>query len=224
MKILDPECPNLGKWNKIVLVSCIIALWVDYMLFFVPWVDAQKLQFTMDRKVAYSFCGVRSLIDVFYVFHIFLRFRTGFIAPDPLFLGDRLVKDSKAITKRYLQSYFMIDILSILPLPQVYNNLIYMSKSRTISRFEHCLLFPLTGSNCDCDPHCNKYGSDSLTDNPYHRPKPHKIPADGSFAQGGERNVWNGMEWCCYKFLPLYHCKSCKFPTNRISTYSIHLL
>lgn len=119
-KILDPQDPFLHKWNKIFLVSCVMALCFDPVLFYTPLVDAHNLCLLIDKKLAITLCVVRSFIDVFYVFHIFLRFRTGFIAPH-----SRLVKDSKAIMKRYLQSYLMIDILSLLPLPQVY----YMSKS-----------------------------------------------------------------------------------------------
>lgn len=119
-KILDPQYPFLQKWNKIFLVSCVMALCLDPVLFYTPLVDTHNLCLSMDKKLTITVCVVRSLIDVFYVFHIFLGFRTGFIAPHSRLGGGQLVKDSKAIMKRYLQSYFIIDVLSILPLPQVY--------------------------------------------------------------------------------------------------------
>ncbi|KAL0340216.1 UNVERIFIED_CONTAM: putative cyclic nucleotide-gated ion channel 10 [Sesamum radiatum] len=47
-------------------------------------------------------------------------FRTGFIVPSSRIYGrGELVEDLGEICRRYLSSYFIIDILSILPLPQV---------------------------------------------------------------------------------------------------------
>ncbi|KAJ6387525.1 hypothetical protein OIU78_017278 [Salix suchowensis] len=53
---------------------------------------------------------LRSFTDIFYMLHIIFQFRTG---------RGVLVDDTWAIAKRYLSSYFLIDILSVLPLPQV---------------------------------------------------------------------------------------------------------
>ncbi|ONI23395.1 hypothetical protein PRUPE_2G186700 [Prunus persica] len=48
------------------------------------------------------------------------KFRTGFIAPSSRVFGrGELIDDPMAIAKRYLSSYFIIDILAILPLPQM---------------------------------------------------------------------------------------------------------
>ncbi|KAJ6359363.1 hypothetical protein OIU76_000986 [Salix suchowensis] len=63
---------------------------------------------------------LRSVMDIFYMLRIIFQFRTGFIAPSSRVLGRGvLVEDTRAIVKRYLSSYFLIDILSVLPLPQV---------------------------------------------------------------------------------------------------------
>ncbi|KAJ6387526.1 hypothetical protein OIU78_017279 [Salix suchowensis] len=63
---------------------------------------------------------MRSFTDIFYMLHIIFQFRTGFIAPSSRVIGRGvLVEDTWAIAKRYLSSYFLIDILSVLPLPQV---------------------------------------------------------------------------------------------------------
>ncbi|KAL2556192.1 Cyclic nucleotide-gated ion channel 1 [Forsythia ovata] len=49
-----------------------------------------------------------------------LGFRTGFIAPSSRVFGRGvLVEDSWKIAKRYLSSHFVVDILAVLPLPQV---------------------------------------------------------------------------------------------------------
>jgi cyclic nucleotide gated channel len=63
---------------------------------------------------------LRTFSDVFYIIHMIFQFRTGFIAPSSRVFGRGvLVEDSWVIAKRYLSSYFLVDILAILPLPQV---------------------------------------------------------------------------------------------------------
>ncbi|KHG25326.1 Cyclic nucleotide-gated ion channel 1 -like protein [Gossypium arboreum] len=65
-------------------------------------------------------CVLRSFTDIFYIIHIIFQFRTGFIAPSSRVFGRGvLVEDSQAIAKRYLRSYFLIDVLAVLPLPQL---------------------------------------------------------------------------------------------------------
>lgn len=119
-RILDPQQPFLQRWNKIFVLSCVIAVSLDPLFFYIPFVDPIILCMKLDHTLEITACVLRSLLDIFYIFHIFLQFRTGFIAPSSRVFGrGELVEDSKAIAKRYLLSYFIIDILSILPLPQV---------------------------------------------------------------------------------------------------------
>ncbi|GJV95959.1 hypothetical protein Tco_1547536 [Tanacetum coccineum] len=72
-KTLNPQGKFLQKWNKIFVLSCVIA------------------------------------------------FRTGFIAPSSrLFDRGVFVEDAWEIAKRYMSSYFLVDILAVLPLlPQI---------------------------------------------------------------------------------------------------------
>ncbi|KAI3449265.1 hypothetical protein Pfo_005930 [Paulownia fortunei] len=119
-KILDPQGPFLQRWNKIFVLSCIIAVSLDPLFFYTPVVDANSLCLSLDERLEITACVLRSFIDFFYLFHIFLQFRTGFVAPSSRVFGrGELIEDPRAIAKRYLSSYFIIDILSILPLPQV---------------------------------------------------------------------------------------------------------
>ncbi|KAH9677298.1 cyclic nucleotide-gated ion channel 1 [Citrus sinensis] len=63
---------------------------------------------------------LRSFTDIFYIFHIILQFRTGFIAPSSRVFGRGvLVEDTWLIAKKYMSSHFLVDILAVLPLPQV---------------------------------------------------------------------------------------------------------
>ncbi|TVU33299.1 hypothetical protein EJB05_25109, partial [Eragrostis curvula] len=81
-RVLDPQEPFLQRWNKIFVISCLVAVFVDPLFFYIP-------------------------------------FRTGFIAPSSRVFGRGvLVEDTFAIGKRYLSTYFLVDFLAVLPLPQ----------------------------------------------------------------------------------------------------------
>ncbi|MBA0679839.1 hypothetical protein Goari_011585 [Gossypium aridum] len=119
-KVLDPQGPFLQRWNKIFLLSCIIAVSIDPLFFYVPVINDDKKCLVLDEKMEITAGVLRSFTDIFYLIHIIFQFRTGFIAPSSRVFGRGvLVEDSLAIAKRYLKSYFVIDVLAVLPLPQV---------------------------------------------------------------------------------------------------------
>ncbi|KAL0373810.1 UNVERIFIED_CONTAM: Cyclic nucleotide-gated ion channel 1 [Sesamum radiatum] len=120
-KVLDPQGPFLLMWNKIFLISCLIAVFLDPLFFYATAIDAKNLCLSVDKKVQITVCVyLRSFLDSLYVLHIVLQFRTGVRAPSSRVSGqDELIEDPKAIAKWYLSNYFIVDILSVLPLPQV---------------------------------------------------------------------------------------------------------
>lgn len=119
-KILDPQGPFLQRWNKIFVLACIIAVSLDPLFFYVPIIDDTKKCLGIDKKMVITASVLRSFTDVFYIIHIIFQFRTGFIAPSSRVFGRGvLVEDKRQIAKRYLSSHFIIDILAVLPLPQV---------------------------------------------------------------------------------------------------------
>ncbi|XP_042503562.1 cyclic nucleotide-gated ion channel 1-like isoform X2 [Macadamia integrifolia] len=119
-KLLDPQGPFLQKWNKLFVLSCVIAVSLDPLFFYIPVVDDNDKCLGLDKKLEITANVLRSFTDIFYILHIIFQFRTGFIAPSSRVFGRGvLVEDPLAIAKRYLSSYFLIDILAVLPLPQV---------------------------------------------------------------------------------------------------------
>ncbi|CAK9165783.1 unnamed protein product [Ilex paraguariensis] len=119
-KVLDPQGPFLQQWNKIFVLSCIIGVSFDPLFLYIPVIDAKEKCLDLDYSIEITACVLRFFTDIFYILHIIFQFRTGFIAPPSRIFGrGELIKDSYAIAKRYLSSYFIIDILSVLPLPQV---------------------------------------------------------------------------------------------------------
>lgn len=120
-KVLDPQGPFLQLWNKIFLLSCVLAVSIDPLFFYIPVVDRTRHCLDLDTTLEILACVFRSFFDAFYILHIVFQFRTGFIpASSRVFGRGELVGDRSAISRRYFRSYFFVDLLAILPLPQVY--------------------------------------------------------------------------------------------------------
>lgn len=119
-KILDPQGSFLQKWNKIFVLISIIAVSLDPLFFYIPVIDSEEKCLGMDNNMKIISCVLRTVIDLIYILHIIFEFRTGFIAPPSRIFGrGELIEDSFKIAKRYFCSYFIVDVLAILPLPQV---------------------------------------------------------------------------------------------------------
>ncbi|KAG6667070.1 cyclic nucleotide-gated ion channel 1-like isoform X2 [Carya illinoinensis] len=124
-KIFDPQDQFLQTWNKIFVLSCMVSVALDPLFFYTPVfkVDEEKkcLDCDSDKTLAIIASVLRSVTDVFYAIHIYFQFRTGIIPPSSRHVFGRaeLIDDPMAIAKRYLSSYFIIDILAIVPCPQV---------------------------------------------------------------------------------------------------------
>ncbi|KAJ9178104.1 hypothetical protein P3X46_010016 [Hevea brasiliensis] len=118
-KILDPNGQTLHQWNKIFLTACLVSLFVDPLFLYLP---IMREEFCIDYAVTLRtvLTVIRSLLDVFYVIQIFVRFHTAYVAPSSQVLGrGELVIDSSKIALRYLRKGFWIDLITSLPVPQV---------------------------------------------------------------------------------------------------------
>ncbi|KAG2611973.1 hypothetical protein PVAP13_4KG253200 [Panicum virgatum] len=117
---LHPQGPFLQKWNRIFVISCIFAVSVDPLFLYIPVISDEKPCWYLDRKLEKAASVLRFFTDIFYILHIIFQFRTGFLASSPTTFGRGvLIEDRYAITKRYLSTYFFIDVFAILPIPQV---------------------------------------------------------------------------------------------------------
>ncbi|KAL3369079.1 hypothetical protein AABB24_009736 [Solanum stoloniferum] len=119
-KVLDPQGQFLQKWNKVCILVCVFAVSLDPLFFYIPVIDNKNKCLDLDKTLKITACVLRSITDLFYIFHIILKFRTGFIAPSSRDFGrGKLIEYSSAIAKRYLLSYFVVDVVAVLPLPQI---------------------------------------------------------------------------------------------------------
>lgn len=119
-KIFDPQDKFLQFCNKLFLISCILAVSVDPLFFYLPVFSDSETCLGIDRKLATIATTLRTIVDAFYLIRMALQFRTAYIAPSSRVFGrGELVIDPTQIAKRYMQRYFIIDLLSVLPLPQI---------------------------------------------------------------------------------------------------------
>ncbi|GAV75874.1 cNMP_binding domain-containing protein [Cephalotus follicularis] len=117
--ILDPRGQGIRRWSKIFLAASLVSLFVDPLFLFLPVVSGDVC---IDVSLTYRtiITTIRSLVDVFYVIQILVRFRTAYVAPSSRVFGrGELETDSSKIALRYLRKGFWVDLLVALPLPQV---------------------------------------------------------------------------------------------------------
>ncbi|XP_044477612.1 probable cyclic nucleotide-gated ion channel 16 [Mangifera indica] len=117
-RIHDPQSDFITKWNHFFLVNCLVALYLDPLYLFYPIIRNDCLTIDLNLGIVVTF--FRTVTDAFFLLHIFIKFKTAFVAPTSRVFGrGELVKDPKAIASRYLKSEFAIDLAAALPLPQL---------------------------------------------------------------------------------------------------------
>ncbi|KAI9161320.1 hypothetical protein LWI28_016318 [Acer negundo] len=102
-KILDPQGPFT---NWIFLMLCVISISMDPLFFYIPVINVDKNCMELDKNLGVISSVFRSVIDLFYIICIRYQLRTNTSAQRLLLFGHSLHK-----------SY--IDLLAVLPLPQV---------------------------------------------------------------------------------------------------------
>nr|CAB3498686.1 unnamed protein product [Digitaria exilis] len=120
-RIFDPQDRMLVGLNRAFLISCIVAIAVDPMFFYLPMVtDEGNLCVGIDRWLAIATTVLRTLVDLFFLVRIALQFRTAYIKPSSRVFGrGELVIDTAQIARRYMRRFFAADLLSVIPFPQV---------------------------------------------------------------------------------------------------------
>ncbi|XP_009368463.2 cyclic nucleotide-gated ion channel 17 [Pyrus x bretschneideri] len=121
-RILDPGSEIMLQWNRVFIVSCLVALFVDPLYFYLPMLggDANTYCVKTDLRLQIVVTCFRTIADIFYMLHVMIKFRTAYVAPSSRVFGrGELVMDPKKIAQRYIRSDFFIDLIATLPLPQI---------------------------------------------------------------------------------------------------------
>ncbi|KAJ0075559.1 putative cyclic nucleotide-gated ion channel 8 [Pistacia vera] len=119
-KIYDPQDRSLLLWNRLFVISCILGVSMDPLFFYLPVFNDEANCLGMDIDLAVTVTTLRTVVDSFYLIRMVLQFRTAYIAPSSRVFGrGELVIDPALIASRYLRHFFIVDLLSVLPLPQI---------------------------------------------------------------------------------------------------------
>nr|XP_043624809.1 cyclic nucleotide-gated ion channel 1-like [Erigeron canadensis] len=119
MKFFDPDSEFILHWNKTFLLCSVFALSLDPLFFYIPVIDGTQKCLDVDRRLEITVCVLRSFADILYVIHIIIQFRTAHVPRYNHLLGKReFIDEPYYVARRYLTSYFIIDVLAALPLPQ----------------------------------------------------------------------------------------------------------
>ena len=117
---LDPTGGLILKRHAMFAVSCVIAvLCVDPLFFYLPVINQVDKCHALDRRLKITAICLRSVFDLIYVSNVILGFLCHYRDEDASRISGRtvLVTDARKLRKRYMRSYFLIDILAILPIP-----------------------------------------------------------------------------------------------------------
>ncbi|CAI9755582.1 unnamed protein product [Fraxinus pennsylvanica] len=120
--VLDPGSEIVLKWNRIFLFSCLVALFVDPLFFYLPSVvnEGNSSCMQTDLNLGIIVTCLRTVADIFYLLHVVIKFRTAYVSPSSRVFGrGELVMDLKKIASRYLKFEFFVDAIAVLPLPQI---------------------------------------------------------------------------------------------------------
>ncbi|PIN02197.1 K+-channel ERG [Handroanthus impetiginosus] len=140
-QILDPSGEIVNTWNRIFFVTSLIALFVDPLFFYLLGFKSDRNCLTMDYGWAGFLVTTRTTVDLFSAFHIVIKFRTAYVAPNSRVFGrGDLVRDPYMIAIRYLKGDFIIDLAAALPLPQcVVWGVMPFTRSRNSTHVNHAI-------------------------------------------------------------------------------------
>ncbi|KAI3705332.1 hypothetical protein L1987_75568 [Smallanthus sonchifolius] len=132
--IFDPRGERVKQWKRYFLLAALISIAIDPLFYYLPEVNEEEMCMDEDTSLKITLTIIRSIVDVFYAVHVYIRFRTAYDAPSTRLLGrGELVLDPFKISQRYLKRDFSLDLLAALPIPQVMTWLPFFDNSEMMS-------------------------------------------------------------------------------------------
>ncbi|KAL6294167.1 hypothetical protein ACE6H2_002309 [Prunus campanulata] len=126
VKILEGKKKMFAKWKQIFATSCVFAVSLDPLFLYIPIINQDMNCLRLDQNLKIAALTLRSVTDLFYIMDIIIEIYTSKIwssltielhhISKSEFLGNTFLL---TVAKKIWQSYILIDILAILPLPQV---------------------------------------------------------------------------------------------------------
>ncbi|KAG2664834.1 hypothetical protein I3760_16G101800 [Carya illinoinensis] len=117
--IMNPHAKVVQQWNKFFVISCLVAIFVDPLFFFLLSTIEDNRCIVINWPLTKTIVAFRSLTDLIYFFRMLLQFRLAYVAPESRVVGaGELVDHPKKIALNYIRGFFFIDLFVVLPLPQ----------------------------------------------------------------------------------------------------------
>ncbi|XP_021292076.1 probable cyclic nucleotide-gated ion channel 20, chloroplastic isoform X2 [Herrania umbratica] len=118
--VMNPHAKVVQQWNQFFVISCLMAVFIDPLFFFLLSVQKDNKCIVINRPATKAFVVLRSMTDFIYLLNMLLQFRLAYIAPESRVVGaGELVDHPKKIAVNYLSRYFFLDLFVVLPLPQI---------------------------------------------------------------------------------------------------------
>jgi len=116
--IFDKNPLLLHLWNEILVMLCVIATSLDPLFCYILVVDDDERCVGFDKKLRKVAVILRSITDLLYIILIVCHFHLGYSS---FYNANSDDPDDGVCTRawRFLLSYFTVDVLAVLPLPQV---------------------------------------------------------------------------------------------------------
>ncbi|KAM1049689.1 hypothetical protein FF2_031234 [Malus domestica] len=118
-------------WKRIFIISCVFALFLDPLFLYIPIINEDVKCLELDKKLKNTALVLRSFTDLFYIANVIIQiyfepkarpFRVmgkSYCSTIVLTKGAILVEDALDLAKWIWRSHILIDILALLPIPQV---------------------------------------------------------------------------------------------------------
>jgi cyclic nucleotide gated channel len=117
---MNPHAKEVQTWTKFFALSCLLAIFIDPLFFFLIKVQEQNKCIMIDWPMTKAFVAVRSVTDVIFTMNILLQFRLAYVARESTVVGaGQLVSHPKKIALHYLKGKFFLDLFIVMPLPQI---------------------------------------------------------------------------------------------------------
>ncbi|XP_044466331.1 probable cyclic nucleotide-gated ion channel 20, chloroplastic [Mangifera indica] len=118
--IMNPHTKVVQQWNQFLVISCLLAIFVDPLFFFLLSVDKNNMCIFINWPWATAIVVFRSITDLIFLLNMLLQFKLAYVAPESRVVGaGELVDHPKKIALNYLSGFFFLDLFIVLPLPQI---------------------------------------------------------------------------------------------------------
>ncbi|CAL9008880.1 unnamed protein product [Prunus brigantina] len=118
----DKLVANIPLWNQIFVISCVIAVSLDPLFFYIPFIDEDNKCLGMDKKLRVVALVLRSLLDITFIVHIICQIRQAFKTANSKLQTTRnsgWESKAKAVALNLSWRSVVTDVLALLPIPQV---------------------------------------------------------------------------------------------------------